>query len=324
MIPSLTRRPLLSGLSALGGSGLIVGCTPAPSSLRIGTYKGQAQEWIAAAGQAKTPYRLVWSEFVSGNLITEAILAGALDAGSMSEIPPIFVAPKKPTLKLVAVLRGDVNNQVVLVPAHSDIASIRDLKGKRIGYIKSTTSHYILLKILKELGLGWGDVTPVALSPQDGRAAFERGSLDAWVIFGPAGFLARQATGARILTTGLGRLSGNYVIAASDAAIADPKVHGALADYLVRLQKTYAWSNTHPEEAAALAGRATGLPASVYLQQHKERSAPTQLMAVDAAAVASIQTVADTFAEAGLIPGHVDTAALWSHAFDEVLLNKAS
>ena len=61
MIPSLTRRPLLSGLSALGGSGLIVGCTPAPSSLRIGTYKGQAQEWIAAAGQAKTPYRLVWS-----------------------------------------------------------------------------------------------------------------------------------------------------------------------------------------------------------------------------------------------------------------------
>ena len=211
MIPSLTRRPLLSGLSALGGSGLIVGCTPAPSSLRIGTYKGQAQEWIAAAGQAKTPYRLVWSEFVSGNLITEAILAGALDAGSMSEIPPIFVAPKKPALKLVAVLRSDVNNQVVLVPAHSDIESIRDLKGKRIGYIKSTTSHYILLKILKELGLGWGDVTPVALSPQDGRAAFERGSLDAWVIFGPAGFLARQATGARILTTGLGRLSGSHV-----------------------------------------------------------------------------------------------------------------
>ncbi len=45
-------------------------------------------------------------------------------------------------LRLVAVLKGDVNNQVMLVPKGSAIKDVGELKGKRIGYVRSTTSHY--------------------------------------------------------------------------------------------------------------------------------------------------------------------------------------
>jgi sulfonate transport system substrate-binding protein len=317
---SLTRRAALVSLAAVAGCGRSnKGAGSSKTTLRIGTFKGGVQDLIGPAGQAHTPYAIAWSEFASGNLIAEAILAGALDAGSMSDIPPVFIAGAKPALKLVAVIESDVNNQVVLVPKTSAIRELAELKGKRIGYVKATTSHYILLKLLEEQHLRWSDITPVALSPQDGRAAFERGSLDAWVIYGPSGQLARQAVGARILTTGLGRLSGNYVIAASDAALADPARAAALGDYLGRLKRTYAWTESHPDDWARISAKATGLPAALYLEQRRERSGPTALVPVDAAAIASQQRIADTFAQAGLIPSRVDVAPLWDNRFKTVL-----
>ena len=314
----LTRRGALASALALGACG-----RPAPKSgaggggvaLRAATYKGQEQALLTAAGQATTPYRLTWSEFASGNLITEALLAGALDVGSMSDIPPVFVAATKPAMKLVAVLRGDVNNQVVLVTKDSPLRSPAGLRGKRVGYVKATTSHYILLRLLEEQTLSWSDIQPVALSPQDGRAAFEHGSLDAWVIFGATGQLARQATGARVLTTGLGRLSGNYVFAASDAALADPARRAAVADYLKRVKATYRWVEANPDAWARAAATATGVPAAIYLQQRAERSAPSVLGPVDAQAIAAQQQIADTFAAAKLIPGKVDVTPLWDPSF---------
>ena len=316
----LTRRATLASIAAAAGCAKSNGgAGGVKTTLRIGTYKGQVQDLIGPAGEAKTPYAITWSQFASGNLIAEAILADALDTGSMSDIPPVFIAGAKPALKLVAVLKGDVNNQVVLIPKDSAIRTLADLKGKRIGYVKATTSHYILLRLLEEQHLTWSDIKPVALSPQDGRAAFEHGSLDAWVIYGPSGQLARQAVGARILTTGLGRLSGNYVIAAGDAAIADPLRSAALRDYLARLKRIYAWTETHPDDAARIAAQATGLPAKIYLQQRRERSAPTSLGPVDAGAIASQQHIADTFAAAGLIPARVDVTPLWDRRFNDVL-----
>ncbi len=319
MTLALTRRAALVSAVALAGCGRGAPASPAPATLRVGTYKGQDATLLPAAGQASAPFAVKWSEFASGNLITEAILAGALDLGGMSDIPPIFVAATKPAMKLVAVLRGDVNNQVVLVPKGSPLRTPADLRGRRVGYVKATTSHYILLKLLEEQKLAWGDITPIALGPTDGRAAFEGGRLDAWVIFGPAGQLARQAAGARVLTTGLGRLSGNYVIAAADAALADPARRAAIADYLKRVKAAYQWVDANPEAAAKARSAATGVPAAIFLRERAERSAPTRLGPVDAQAVAAEQAIADTFAQAGLIPAHVDVAPLWDRTFADVL-----
>ena len=288
-------------------------------TLRVATYKGGVQSFFQAAGVADTPYRIAYSEFAGGNLITEAIDAKAIDVGLMSEIPPIFVADGHPLLRLVAVLRGDVNNQVTLVPGDSSIRTPADLKGKRIGYVRATTSHYFLLRLLKEQGLSFADVSPLALTPQDGLAAFGRGALDAWVIYGVQSSLARARLGARVLTTGLGRLSGNYVIAALAESLTDPARSAAIADYLQRVRRAYAWADANPEAWAAIVGKATGVPAAIYLQAYRERSAPTSLGPVDAVAVRSQQAVADVFAEAGVIPGRVNVAPLWDRTFTRAL-----
>ena len=207
-------------------------------------------------------------------------------------------------------LQGDVNNQVLLVPSGSPVQAFADLKGKRIGYVKATTSHYILLRLLEEAGLKWTDIKPVALSPQDGLAAFSSGAIDAWVIYGVIVQQARAA-GARVLRTALGILSGNYLVAAAKSALDDPLKRQALGDYLGRYAKVAQWANADDARWAQARGAATGVPAALYLREFKERSAPTRLLKISDAAIASQQGVADAFAAAGLIPGKVDVRALW-------------
>ena len=188
----------------------------------------------------------------------------------MSEIPPIFVAAAKPPMRLVAVLKGDVNSQVVLVPRDSPITRVAQLKGWKVGYVRATTAHYLLLKLLEEHGLGFGDITPVALSPQDGRAAFERGSLDAWVSYGVQAEAVRATVGARVLTTGLEqRLSGNYLYAAGEAALNDPARRAAIVDYLARVQRSYLSMERRPsrrlEKPSLASAKATGVPAATSI-----------------------------------------------------------
>lgn len=320
-----TRRRFLqtSGLALLaGGLGAWGPAWAAPqlagTTLRIGTYKGGDTYYFTEAGVEKTPYKSALAEFAAGNLIVEALAAGSLDCGGMSEIPPIFAAASNAPMKVIAVLRGDVNNQVVLVPKNSAITDASQFKGKRIGYARSTTSHYFLLQLLKEKGLGFKDIEPVALAPQDGFAAFQSGQLDAWVIFGLVVELAKNQ-GARVLRTADGVLSGNYVISAATKAIADPLKHAAIGDYLQRIARVYQWINDHPEQWAAKSGRIAGVPPQLFLNQVRLRSQPYKLVAVDDAAIASQQQVADAFAQAGLLARRIDVAPLWDRSFAKYL-----
>lgn len=328
---SLPRRHLLAGGLSLAGLSGLAACSPAKSpakagsladmTLRAATYRGNPEAFFRNAGVADTPYKVATSEFVGGNLIVEAINAGALDVGGMSEIPPIFVAGAPGNqVRIVAVLQGDVNNQVVLVPKGSKAQAFADLKGQRIGYVKATTSHYILLRLLGEAGLKWSDIKPVPLSPQDGLAAFASGAIDAWIIYGVIVQQARQA-GARVLRTALGVLSGDYLIAAARPILDDALGRQALGDYLGRYAKVVDWINADGDRWSKARSAATGVPAEYYLREFQARSGPSRLLRISDAAIASQQGVADTFAAAGLIPAKVDVRPLWDDRLSSALPN---
>lgn len=312
-----SRRGLMLGGLSLAGLAACSPKTPAASgdisdlTLRVATYRGNPESFFQEAGVGEPPYRLVRTQFAGGNLIAEAINARALDFGGMSEIPPIFVAGHPGNLvRIVGVLQGDVNNQVVLVPKTSPVQDFAQLKGKRIGYVKATTSHYILLRLLEKAGLAWTDITPVALSPQDGLAAFQGGSLDAWIIYGVIVYQAREA-GARVLTTAQGILSGNYLVTASKEALDDPIRLKALGDYVQRYNKVFDWINADGARWARVRAQATGVKQAYYEQEFQERSSPSILGPISDAAIASQQAVADTFAAAKIIPGAVQVKPLW-------------
>ncbi|NBA98334.1 ABC transporter substrate-binding protein [Pseudomonas sp. R5(2019)] len=304
----LAAAPLLGRSAFANTSGL------AGSSLSVGTYKGAAPSFFKEAG-VQLPYPVTYAELAGGNLIVEAMAGRSLELGSMSEIPPIFAIQSEAPIRLIAVMRGDVNNQVFLLPRDSPIRSVGDLKGKRVGYVRSTTSHYFLIKALKEQGLTMKDIQPVGLTPQDGFSAFQSGQLDAWVIYGIWIQIALAKTGASILKTALGYLSGNYVIAARSDLIDDPHKRATIKDYIAREQQVWDWRENNPEQWAKKSAALTGIPAERFLEQFRAQSEPYKLAPVDDAAIRSQQDVADLFYEAGVLNKRLDVAPLWVKGF---------
>ncbi|KKA09865.1 aliphatic sulfonate ABC transporter substrate-binding protein [Pseudomonas ogarae] len=323
---SLNRRDFLTASSfALGALGLSsLGLAPrvfaqgeqlADLTLGVATYRGQDSYFVEDAGTGNTPYKVEYSEFAGGNLIVEALASGSLDVGGMSEIPPIFSIQSHRQPRLIAVLQGDVNNQVFLIPKDSPIESIGQLRGKRVGYVRSTTSHYFLIKALKEQGLTMNDITAVALTPQDGFSAFQSGQLDAWVIYGVFIQLAKFRSGARVLKTALGYLSGNYLIAARPAALEDSLRKQAIQDYIQRQARTWEWINNNPEPWATKSAQLLGVDKAVFLDMYTNRSQPTKIIEVNDQAIASQQEVADLFFAAGVLNERLDVSPLWDRNF---------
>jgi sulfonate transport system substrate-binding protein len=328
--PRWNRRLLLGAGLTLGGGLLLSGCgrddQAAEPTLRVSiTGKGEGdQERLQHLAGLTTPgFKVTFAHFESGHLVIEALNSRALDYGSMSEIPPVFAAASTTqSFRQIAVLHGDVNNQVVLVPKGSRIQTLADLKGKRIGYVRATTSQYFLIRMLRSAGLDWKDITPVAMGVADGAAAFSSGALDAWAIYGFPIQRALATQGARVLKTALGFLSGNYIISAHVDALADPKTSELIGRYLQVTRQAYAWAASHQDEWTAAIAQEIGVPLAYVRDQFARKSASYDLRPVDAAAIASQQEVADVFASAGLIPKAVDVRPLWDDRVNSILKRK--
>ncbi|WP_424134244.1 ABC transporter substrate-binding protein [Roseomonas chloroacetimidivorans] len=307
---NMTRRAALLGALAVP----VIAQAQAPVTLRVAQYKAGDQLLLRLAGLADTPYRVEWSEFGSGNLMLEAANAGALDLAYGSEIPPTFAAVSGARVKLVAVIRGDVNEQTVLVPKDSPIQSIKDLKGKRVGYVRATTTHYYLSRMLAETGLSLSDVQLMNLTPSDGQAAFRSGALDAWAIYGYSVPVARQS-GARVLRTAQGILSGNYPYFIRAGLADEPARAEAARDLLDRIRRAMPFIQERPAEYAAAQAAVLNVPEPTIRALLDNVSQPRSLAPVDDGAVASHQAVADEFARIGVIPRKVDVAPLWDRNF---------
>ncbi|WP_410836328.1 ABC transporter substrate-binding protein [Paraburkholderia sp. SIMBA_030] len=291
--------------------------------LRVATYKGGDATLLKTAGLADTPYTIDWSEFQSGNAMIEAMNGGSLDIASGSEIPPIFARLQNAQVRVIAVYKDDVNNQVVLVPKDSTIRSIGDLKGKRVGYLRATTTHYYLLRMLEEAGLSFGDIQATSLAPRDGFAAFNAGSLDAWAIYGYNVPLAISQAGARVLKNANGYLSGNYLYYGHPAVLADPQRRAACADLLVRLQRACTWFGQHQDTYAKVLSAELRVPEEAILSLYRNQSQARRITGVTAADIASEQRVADTFARTAVIDRRVDVAPLWTDTFNAALAHGA-
>lgn len=318
-----TRRALLRGsLAAFGGAAFSSGAAfAARPALRVATFKGGDHLLLQRAGLS-LPFDVDYSEFGSGNLIVEALAAQAVDIGGMSQIPVAFAAIAQARIKVIATLEGDVNEQVVLVPENSTARRVGDLKGKRVGYVRATTAHYFLLKMLEQEGLRFSDIKAINLSPSDGQTAFAAGALDAFAVYGYVGQRLQQANGARVLRNANGILSGDYFLAARPAALLDAPLRAEIETYLRTLRKALAWREAHIGDYSLALSEALGLPLAVVKAVHERESQPRRLAPIDDEAIATTQEIAKTFFEAGLIPKRGDVAPLFDRSFDALLSEK--
>jgi len=278
-----------------------------PPTLRIGYQKSSVSMVLAREHklfEAALPGTQVqWTEFLGGPPLIEALNAGSLDIGNIGDIPPIFAQAAGIELQYIAVEPNEGQAEAILVPNASTIQSVAELKGKRVALLKGSSSHNLFLKSLLRAGLQWKDVNVVYLSPSDGRAAFEQGKVDAWVIWDPYYSAAVVDGAARVLGTGEGlNPAGSFFVASSAFARQNPQ---AIATILQTLAKAQRLSLDQPEDSIALMAKTLGLPPAVVKRYFEHRS-PEPIRPLQAIDIANQQRTADLFFANALIPKKID------------------
>jgi sulfonate transport system substrate-binding protein len=316
----LKRRRLLSLLPA---AALLAACGnksapavggAAPDLSKVTLVLGDQVKMLRTKAEAAgvlegVPYKIEWASFQGAAPLFEAVVSGDVDTAMAADTPALAAAAGGARIKVVAASVSSPTGVAILVPPGSPIKSVADLKGRSVivSSARGSVAHYLLFGALREAGLKNDDVATGFMLPSDAAVAFSSGKIEAWATFG-----AYQANGeirgARVLRDGVGINSGIAVIAASDAALADPGKRAALADVLQRLARSDVWANAHPQEFGAVLQRLTGLPpAVVKLLVARDRP---HWRAVDGPIVRQLQQVADAFYEAKLFPRRVGAQQL--------------
>ncbi|MFC8358622.1 ABC transporter substrate-binding protein [Streptomyces griseorubiginosus] len=310
---------LLPFAAACGGKATATSASASDQSsvtLRVGATGWKVEEALLRfAHLDDTPYKVKWSLFQGGDQQLQAIRAGALDVAESSEIPPIFAsADGRPNFKVVAVQRGSTLNQEVVVPEGSEATDIADLKGKKVGYVQNTTAHYFLYELLKQAGLKWTDIDAKPLLPNDGLAALNGGSIDAFASYGTSIITAHQQ-GATTIGSGKDILSGNFLWTARDSVLKSAGQRAATADLIARITQAYAYVRDGRQNAfAKVIATTTHQPLAQAEKDFRAQQAqrPTQARTVGDDTIASQQKVADVFAELGALRSPLDVKSFWS------------
>ncbi|WP_044528556.1 aliphatic sulfonate ABC transporter substrate-binding protein [Herbaspirillum sp. B65] len=317
--PDPTRRRLLQAGAALSLAPLASTSVLAQENkaIRIGYQKSSTLLTILKANGtlekllAPSGAKISWHEFASGLPLLEALNVGGVDlSADVADTVPVFAQAAGARLAYVAQESPSPAAQAIVVRADSPLRTTSDLKGRKIAVTKAAGVHYLLIATLEKAGLKWSDIDVAYLSPADGRAAFERGSVDAWVTWDP--FLAgvQRQSQVRILADGRGVADyQRYYLASASFAQARPEV---LRVVFEELQKTGQWVKQQPRQAAAFLAPLWGLDAETIELANSRRSYAVRAIRLEA--LSEQQRIADAFLAAGLLPRKVNTndVAIWT------------
>jgi sulfonate transport system substrate-binding protein len=146
---------------------------------------------------AKDGIGIVWVQSAGSNKALEFLNAGSIDFGSTAGSAALVARINGNPIKSIYVFSRP--EWTALVTAKdSRIASVADLKGKRVAVTRGTDPHIFLVRALLGAGLSEKDITPVLLQHADGKTALIRGDVDAWAGLDPMMAQAEIEDGARL------------------------------------------------------------------------------------------------------------------------------
>ena len=239
-----------------------------------------------------------WTEFPAGPVLLEGLNVGSIDFGTVGEAPPIFAQAAGANLVYVGNEPPSPASEAIVVPKGSSLRTLADLKGKKVALNKGSNVHYLLLKALEKAGVAYADIQPVFLPPADARAAFERGSVDAWAIWDPFLAAAEKQIGARVLADGKGLVANyQFYLASRTYAEKNPEILRIVLDEVAKVDD---WGRNNPDEVATILSAQTGLSRDVVALAASRYAYGVKPVSVDV--IASQQKVADAFSSLKLIP----------------------
>lgn len=219
-------------------------------------------------------YDVQWKDFTSGAPMTNEMVAGKLDFGSMADFPgslngAAFQKAGKKSV-FITVLSGSIDGSGngIVVPVDSPIRSIADLKGKTISVPFASTSHGMLLRAIK--AQGWNpdtDVNIITQSPEVAGSALKAHKIDAHADFVPFAELFPFRGFARKIYDGAQAHAPTFhgTLVDADYAKRYPEVVVAYLRAVIEANQLFAQD---PEKYSLLIQKVTGIDAEVNYLFH--------------------------------------------------------
>ncbi|MCY4753280.1 aliphatic sulfonate ABC transporter substrate-binding protein [Pelomonas aquatica] len=279
-----------------------------PAVLRIGFQKGSLNLALLKSygllEQRLPSTRIQWTEFPAGPQLLEALALGSVDLGATGDAPPVFAQAAGKDVVYVGAEPPKPDSSALLVKPDSPLKTLADLRGRRIALQRGSSAHFLTVQAVKRAGLGWADIQPVYLPPADARAAFERGSVDAWAVWDPYYAAAEISGELRTLATSRGLTNNNTFYLASRALAQQPALVKTIFQALTDID---ARARADRRDAVQRYAEFAGLPPATVLRMVERRGA-APVGPLTPALVNDQQQVADAFAELGLIPRPIRVA----------------
>lgn len=206
----------------------------------------------------------------------------------------------------------------IIVPADSDIKSIEDLKGKKIGVSKGSSSWGLLLRALESVGLSSSDVQQVNLQPDEAQPAFLSGAIDAWAIWEPYR-TSQISNGANLIAEvkTIGAFTPAFNIVRTTFAESYPEL---VVAYLQAYERALQWQNENVDEAVALLAEVKKLDESVIRISLENNIATNNPISDEA--ITSQQLTADILLGLGELKEKIDVSKVVDNSFINQALGK--
>jgi sulfonate transport system substrate-binding protein len=146
---------------------------------------------------AKDGISIVWVQSAGSNKALEFLNAGSIDFGSTAGSAALVAKINGNPIKSIYVYSRPEWTALV-TGKDSKIATVADLRGKRVAVTRGTDPHIFLVRALLDAGLSEKDITPVLLQHADGKTALIRGDVDAWAGLDPMMAQAEVEEGAKL------------------------------------------------------------------------------------------------------------------------------
>ncbi|WP_454193041.1 ABC transporter substrate-binding protein [Paenibacillus sp. Marseille-Q7038] len=136
-----------------------------------GLHKGIIQEELKKHGITEVK----WTGFPNGPDLTESLISGRLDLGSMGDTPSIIAYASGAKIRLIT--QGSTNSIGYLLGKKDGPKTLSELKGKTIAIQKGSFMHRYVAGLLNDAGIT--DYKLVHMLIPDAKAALARGDVDA-------------------------------------------------------------------------------------------------------------------------------------------------
>ncbi|HTU57323.1 MAG TPA: ABC transporter substrate-binding protein [Polyangiales bacterium] len=218
-----------------------------PAHTRLALGDPQVRKQLTLMGELdKLPFSAEWANISGGPDTIQAFRAGALDGGSVGDTPPIHAAFTGLDIKIIMVSWRDKPIYRLVTAPGTNIESLSDLRGKRIGYSPGQAMGALVQRVLEKTGISQQEVKLVELNGTEYRDALAARQIDVAPLGGVPmiHFLsAYGAQGARALEHGVqDSLTFFYV---RSEVLQDPHKAAALRAYVKARARAQLWAQQH-------------------------------------------------------------------------------